>query len=69
MTATAATIKDGAAIRPLTALRFFASGWVVLFSYWEKLDGPAAPMLVQKGYLGAELFFNPARLHPLLRLF
>ena len=57
MTATAATIKDGGAIRPLTALRFFAAFWVVLFSYWEKLDGPAAPMLVQKGYLGVELFF------------
>lgn len=52
MTATAATIKDGAAIWSLTALRFFAAGWVVLFSYWEKLDGPSAPMLVQKGVSG-----------------
>lgn len=50
-------IKDGGDIRPLTALRFFAAFWVVLYSYWPKLAGPSAPMLVQKGYLGVELFF------------
>ncbi len=51
-------IKDGAAIKPLTSLRFFAAFWVVLFSYWGKLDGPAASTLVTKGYLGVELFFT-----------
>jgi peptidoglycan/LPS O-acetylase OafA/YrhL len=50
-------IRDAEAIRPLTALRFFAAFWVVLFAYWDKLDGPAASLLVQKGYLGVELFF------------
>ena len=57
MTREAQTIQDGGAIRPLTALRFFAAFWVVLFSYWRKLGGPVASMLVQKGYLGVELFF------------
>jgi peptidoglycan/LPS O-acetylase OafA/YrhL len=57
MTIEHAPIKDGGDIRPLTALRFFAAFWVVLYSYWPKLAGPDAPMLVQKGYLGVELFF------------
>jgi peptidoglycan/LPS O-acetylase OafA/YrhL len=50
-------MTDGAHIRPLTALRFFAAYWVVLFHYWPKLDVGSTPMLVQKGYLGVELFF------------
>ncbi len=50
-------IADAAPIRPLTALRFFAALWVVLFSYWPKLAGSAVPALVGKGYLGVELFF------------
>lgn len=50
-------MQDAAHIKPLTALRFFAAFWVVMFHYWPKLDAPATPMLVQKGYLGVELFF------------
>jgi peptidoglycan/LPS O-acetylase OafA/YrhL len=53
----AGPIRDAEPILPLTALRFFAAFWVVLFSYWSKLDGPAASSLVMKGYLGVELFF------------
>lgn len=54
-------------LRPLTALRFFAALWVVVYLLWPNLavDGlpalvaPAlvAPALVAKGYLGVELFF------------
>jgi peptidoglycan/LPS O-acetylase OafA/YrhL len=58
----AASIQAGAVqqsvdIRPLTALRFFAAMWVVLFHFWPNLsaDMPAA---VAKGYLGVELFFT-----------
>ena len=45
----------------LTAFRFFAAAWVVLFGFWgllrpEAAFGPA-PALVAKGYLGVELFF------------
>ncbi|HEX2559893.1 acyltransferase [Phenylobacterium sp.] len=50
-------MTDAAHIRSLTALRFFAAFWVVMFHYWPKLDAPATPMLVQKGYLGVEAFF------------
>lgn len=50
-------MTDAANIRSLTALRFFAAFWVVLFHYWPKLEAPATPMLIQKGYLGVELFF------------
>jgi len=50
-------MTDAQNIRQLTSLRFFAAFWVVLFHYWPKLAGPAAPMLVEKGYLGVELFF------------
>jgi peptidoglycan/LPS O-acetylase OafA/YrhL len=44
-------------IKPLTALRFFAASWVVLYHYWPKLDTAWTIPLVQKGYLGVELFF------------
>lgn len=51
-------MTDGQNIRPLTSLRFFAAMWVVLYHYWPKLDvAGATPMLVEKGYLGVELFF------------
>jgi peptidoglycan/LPS O-acetylase OafA/YrhL len=50
-------VADAAPIRPLTALRFFAALWVVLFSYWPKLAGAHVPAMVAKGYLGVELFF------------
>ncbi|MET0294811.1 MAG: acyltransferase [Phenylobacterium sp.] len=50
-------MNDGAHIKPLTALRFFAAYWVVLFHFWPKLAGGGEPMFVEKGYLGVELFF------------
>lgn len=48
-------------LRQLTAFRFFAAAWVVLFGFWgllrpESVFGPP-PALVAKGYLGVELFF------------
>lgn len=51
-------MPDGANIRPLTSLRFFAALWVVLYHYWPKLDVGFTPQLVEKGYLGVELFFT-----------
>jgi peptidoglycan/LPS O-acetylase OafA/YrhL len=51
-------MRDGEHIRPLTSLRFFAALWVVLFHYWVKLDGPAEPAIITRGYLGVELFFT-----------
>ncbi len=45
-------------IRTLTALRFFAAMWVVLFHFWPNLSPDAMPALVAKGYLGVELFFT-----------
>jgi peptidoglycan/LPS O-acetylase OafA/YrhL len=51
-------MRDGEHIRPLTSLRFFAALWVVLFHYWPKLDGPAMPAIIERGYLGVELFFT-----------
>ena len=51
-------MTDGQTIRPLTSLRFFAAAWVVLFHYWPKLHTDIAlPALLDKGYLGVELFF------------
>src|ERR1051325_8120140 len=52
-------MHDGAHIKPLTALRFFAAYWVVLYHYWPKLATSwAMPAVLQKGYLGVELFFT-----------
>jgi peptidoglycan/LPS O-acetylase OafA/YrhL len=51
-------MNDGANIRSLTSLRFFAAMWVVLFHFWPNLTGTEVmPGLVGKGYLGVELFF------------
>ncbi len=44
-------------LKPLTALRFFAAAWVVLFAFWPRLDVGFTPTLVSKGYLGVEVFF------------
>ena len=44
-------------LKILTALRFFAALWVVVYDYWPNL-GLAAPAIVAKGYLGVELFFT-----------
>jgi peptidoglycan/LPS O-acetylase OafA/YrhL len=51
-------MTDAQNIRQLTALRFFAAAWVVLFHYWPHLQGAAALEVVNKGYLGVELFFT-----------
>jgi peptidoglycan/LPS O-acetylase OafA/YrhL len=45
-------------LKSLTALRFFAAMWVVLYHYWPNLNAAATPALVGKGYLGVELFFT-----------
>ncbi len=44
-------------LRPLTALRFMAALWVVLYTFWPNLDVSVMPNLAAKGYLGVELFF------------
>jgi Predicted acyltransferases len=44
-------------LRPLTALRFVAAAWVVLYTCWPFLDVGFTPHLASKGYLGVELFF------------
>ncbi|WP_374573446.1 acyltransferase family protein [Phenylobacterium sp.] len=49
-------MTDGQNIRQLTSLRFFAAFWVVFFHYWPNLTA-ATPAIVDKGYLGVELFF------------
>lgn len=50
-------MPDAAHIKPLTALRFFAAFWVVMFHYWANLDVDFTPAAVAKGYLGVEAFF------------
>ncbi len=52
------TMNDAVHIKPLTGLRFFAAMWVVLYHYWPKLQTDFTPALVEKGYLGVELFFT-----------
>jgi len=44
-------------IKPLTALRFFAALWVVLYTYVRELDLPVHFGLIAHGYLGVDLFF------------
>jgi peptidoglycan/LPS O-acetylase OafA/YrhL len=44
-------------LKPLTALRFFAAAWVVLYGLWPRLDVGFTPEIVSKGYLGVEVFF------------
>lgn len=48
---------EPAQIETLTALRFFAAAWVVLYHWWPKLDVGFTPNLAAKGYLGVEAFF------------
>jgi peptidoglycan/LPS O-acetylase OafA/YrhL len=50
-------MNDASHIKPLTGLRFFAAMWVVLYHYWPNLAVGFSPRLVEKGYLGVELFF------------
>jgi peptidoglycan/LPS O-acetylase OafA/YrhL len=51
-------MPDAANIKPLTALRFFAAFWVVVFHYWPNLSAAAPPAMIAKGYLGVEAFFT-----------
>ena len=51
-------MQDADHIKPLTALRFFAAFWVVLFHYWHALDVSFIPVAVTRGYLGVEAFFT-----------
>ena len=44
-------------LRALTALRFLAALWVVLYTAWPHLDVGFVPVAVTKGYLGVETFF------------
>lgn len=41
----------------LTAIRYLAAVWVVLYHHWGEAVGAPAPALIAKGYLGVELFF------------
>lgn len=50
-------VQTPADLRPLTALRFMAALWVVLYTFWPNLDVGFLPNLAAKGYLGVELFF------------
>ncbi len=43
-------------LKPLTALRFFAAMWVVLYHFWPNLQADR-PNIIARGYLGVELFF------------
>ncbi|WP_374275989.1 acyltransferase family protein [Brevundimonas sp.] len=44
-------------LKPLTSMRFLAALWVVFYAWWPNLDTSWTSGLVQKGYLGVELFF------------
>jgi len=44
-------------LKPLTALRFFAAMWVVLFAWWPVSGFGPAPEFIARGYLGVDLFF------------
>lgn len=44
-------------LRQLTALRFVAALWVVLYLFWPRLAVSDTPALIAHGYLGVELFF------------
>jgi peptidoglycan/LPS O-acetylase OafA/YrhL len=51
-------LPDAAHVKTLTALRFFAAFWVVMFHYWSNLDVGFTPAVAAKGYLGVEAFFT-----------
>jgi peptidoglycan/LPS O-acetylase OafA/YrhL len=50
-------VQTPADLRPITALRFGAAIWVAVYTFWENLAGAPSSDLVDKGYLGVELFF------------
>jgi len=43
-------------LKPLTAIRFWAALWVVLYDFWPDLTG-GHPPVIARGNLGVELFF------------
>jgi len=51
-------MPDAANIKSLTALRFLAAFWVVMFHYWPILATGFTPAFAAKGYLGVEAFFT-----------
>jgi peptidoglycan/LPS O-acetylase OafA/YrhL len=57
MTATPPTVPGPTDLRPLTALRFVAAAWVVIYAFWPDLNVSVLPHAVAKGYLGVEVFF------------
>ncbi len=57
MTATPPVLHAPADIRPLTALRFLAAAWVVVYAFWPDLNVGVLPHAVAQGYLGVEVFF------------
>ena len=57
MTASPPELHGPADLRPLTALRFLAAAWVVVYAFWPDLDVGVLPHAVAKGYLGVEVFF------------
>lgn len=50
-------MNEATHIKPLTAMRFYAAMWVVLYHYWPNLTAAPLPQFVERGYLGVELFF------------
>lgn len=44
-------------LKPLTALRFFAAMWVVVYAWWPVSSFGPAPEFFARGYLGVDLFF------------
>jgi peptidoglycan/LPS O-acetylase OafA/YrhL len=46
-------------IRPLTGLRFVAAFWLLVYFFWGRFGVPLeqAPGVVERGYLGVDLFF------------
>jgi peptidoglycan/LPS O-acetylase OafA/YrhL len=46
-------------IKPLTGLRFIAAFWLLLYFFWGRLElgGRTEYGLIEKGYLGVDLFF------------
>ncbi|MEI9906388.1 MAG: acyltransferase [Asticcacaulis sp.] len=44
-------------LKPLTALRFIAATWVIMYTWIHELNASVSFGLVDKGYLGVDLFF------------
>ena len=57
MTPVQTPLQTPADLKPITALRFAAAAWVAVYTFWENLAVGFRPDIVEKGYLGVELFF------------